>query len=48
MDKCCEGTDNTIIPPNGYDTTTNSKKSVFVKYDDDTFYPAYVVTYYEV
>jgi hypothetical protein len=41
----CEGVRNMSLPPHGFDTTTNSEEKVFVKYDDHTFYPEYVITY---
>ncbi|RZC41783.1 hypothetical protein BDFB_010479 [Asbolus verrucosus] len=33
----------TKIPPSGYDTTQNVKGTVIVKYEDDDFYPQYVI-----
>ena len=33
----------TVVPPTSFDTTANSKCSVIVKYDDDDFYPQYVI-----
>ncbi|RZC37644.1 PARP domain containing protein [Asbolus verrucosus] len=33
----------TTIPPTSYDTTRNTKNTVFVKYEDDDFYPQYVI-----
>ncbi|XP_063904823.1 protein mono-ADP-ribosyltransferase PARP12-like [Zophobas morio] len=37
------GDSSTVVPPAPYDTTTNCKDTVFVKYDDDDFYPQYVI-----
>lgn len=34
------------IPQGGFDTTTDNNYNVFVKYQDDEFYPEYVI-YYE-
>jgi hypothetical protein len=33
------------LPPYGFDTTCNVKGTVIVKYDDNTFYPEYLITY---
>lgn len=35
----------TIIPKNDCDTTTDRHKNVYVKYDDNTFCPSYVIYY---
>lgn len=35
----------TVVPPEPYDTTTNGRNTVYVKYDDDEFYPQYVIHY---
>jgi hypothetical protein len=35
----------TVVPPSGYDTTINSKGTVYVKYEDNEFYPQYVIHY---
>lgn len=35
----------TEIPPTSYDTTTNEQNTVLVKYEDDDFYPQYVIHY---
>jgi hypothetical protein len=32
-------------PKEGYDTTVGNSKSVYVKYDDNEFYPEYVAYY---
>ncbi|KAG5887199.1 hypothetical protein JTB14_016684 [Gonioctena quinquepunctata] len=40
------GDGNTIIPYGTADTTTNDKKSVYVKYEDNAFLPTFVI-YYE-
>ncbi|XP_018568944.1 TCDD-inducible poly [ADP-ribose] polymerase-like [Anoplophora glabripennis] len=40
------GAEDTVIPPLNCDTTTKENEHVFVKYEDNTFYPAYVI-YYE-
>ncbi|KAJ8934116.1 hypothetical protein NQ314_013575 [Rhamnusium bicolor] len=44
----CLGNKKTIIPPLCYDTTTNEKEQVLVKYEDNTFYPAYIIHYEDV
>ncbi|CAH0547866.1 unnamed protein product [Brassicogethes aeneus] len=46
VSKSCVGEKNTVVPKEPCDTTTKSNGDVFVKYDDFTFYPKYVV-YYE-
>lgn len=33
----------TSVPMEGYDTTTNSKFTVYVKYQDFEFYPEYIL-----
>ncbi|XP_056644227.1 uncharacterized protein LOC130450073 [Diorhabda sublineata] len=43
--ECCEGYKNMLVPHLGCDTSVNSKKEVFVKFDDNTFYPAYLIHY---
>lgn len=40
-----EGDGDTVVPPENYDTTVNSRRTVFVKYEDDDFYPQYVIHY---
>ncbi|RZC39353.1 PARP domain containing protein [Asbolus verrucosus] len=35
----------TVIPPKGFDTTRNHDGNVIVKYEDDDFYPQYVIHY---
>lgn len=37
------GKDDTLIPPGYFDTTTNAAKSVYVKYNDNDYYPYYIV-----
>ncbi|KAJ3648274.1 hypothetical protein Zmor_020088 [Zophobas morio] len=37
------GSSSTVVPPAPYDTTKNIKNTVIVKYDDDDFYPQYVI-----
>lgn len=44
--KTCVGGSMTVLPQAGYDTTINSKSSVYVKYDDNSFYPNYIIHYY--
>lgn len=39
------GNKNIDFPPFPYDTTTNFKKDVYVKYVDNEFYPAYIIHY---
>lgn len=41
----CFGDCSTEIPPESYDTTTNGRNTVFVKYEDDDFYPQYIIHY---
>lgn len=41
----CIGNINTKIPPINFDTTTNKKLMVYVKYEDNTFYPMYIIYY---
>jgi hypothetical protein len=43
--KCHEGGYGLKAPAKGYDTTTGNSKSVYVKYQDNEFYPEYVVYY---
>lgn len=47
VSKMCTGNNNTVIPPDGYDTTGRQNAHVIVKFDDNTFYPAYVIYYSE-
>lgn len=42
---CCEGYRNMLIPHLGFDTSVNKKKEVYVKYDDNSFYPSYLIHY---
>ncbi|CAH0560260.1 unnamed protein product [Brassicogethes aeneus] len=37
------GSHHTFVPNPGYDTTTNGKGTVYVKYEDAEFYPEYIV-----
>lgn len=37
------GTSETIIPADGYDTTEDDREIVAVKYNDNDFYPYYIV-----
>ncbi|XP_063905380.1 uncharacterized protein LOC135124329 [Zophobas morio] len=37
------GDSSTVVPPDPYDTTHKSAGTVFVKYEDDDFYPQYVI-----
>ncbi|XP_065168449.1 protein mono-ADP-ribosyltransferase PARP12-like [Atheta coriaria] len=39
------GTQFTKVPERGYDCTQNVKGDVIVKYDDDTYYPKYVIKF---
>ncbi|XP_044264578.1 protein mono-ADP-ribosyltransferase PARP12-like [Tribolium madens] len=39
------GNVSTTVPPELYDTTTNARNTVYVKYEDDDFYPQYVIHY---
>lgn len=39
----CLGDYSTVVPPAHIDTTTNDNLTVYVKYDDDTFYPEYIL-----
>lgn len=41
----CIGEKNMPIPPDNTDTTTNRKKTEYVKYDDNSFYPLYLIYY---
>lgn len=41
----CVGDKNMVIPPGTFDTTTRSKLQVYVKYEDNTFYPMYIIHY---
>lgn len=41
--KVITGSNLTILPPEGFDTTWNGKGTVYVKYEDDDFYPRYVI-----
>lgn len=41
----CKGDQLTVVPPGNMDTTGNSKRTVYVKYDDNTFYPKYIIHY---
>ncbi|XP_023012659.1 uncharacterized protein [Leptinotarsa decemlineata] len=41
----CLGAQHMNIPPKHYDTTTNEKEHVIVKYEDNEFYPAYLIYY---
>lgn len=36
---------NMVVPPQGFDSTVNQNGQLLVKYDDDEFYPAYVIWY---
>lgn len=33
------------IPPEKYDTSVNQDRKVFVKYEDDSFCPRYIIKY---
>lgn len=37
-----------VVPPHEYDSTKNENGQVLVKYDDNEFYPAFVVWYKNV
>jgi hypothetical protein len=39
------GQSDTVVPMESYDTTRNSPGTVIVKYEDDDFYPQYVIHY---
>ncbi|CAG9839184.1 unnamed protein product [Diabrotica balteata] len=39
----CRGNTNMTIPPYNFDTSTNDKQNVYVKYNDNTFYPTYLI-----
>lgn len=41
----CVGSNSIIVPYDDYDTTTNEKEDVIVKYDDFSFYPEYIISY---
>lgn len=41
----CVGNNQLLVPPSHFDTTTNSTLQVFVKYDDNSFYPQYIIHY---
>ncbi|XP_066255461.1 protein mono-ADP-ribosyltransferase TIPARP-like [Euwallacea similis] len=41
------GQNNTKLPQEPYDTTTDKNQRVYVKYDDSSFYPAYLIYYQE-
>jgi hypothetical protein len=41
----CIGHQNMIIPSNGTDTAVSPDGQVYVKFDDDTFYPAYLIRF---
>lgn len=45
--KSCQGSAGVSVPPGDCDTTTDHRQppQVFVKYDDNTFYPAFIVYY---
>ncbi|CAG9839155.1 unnamed protein product [Diabrotica balteata] len=42
---CCIGSANMKIPPFGYDTSVKENYHVYVKYDDNTYYPRYLIHY---
>lgn len=42
------GDHTTVLPPKGFDTTTNGKSSVYVKYDDNTFLPRFIIHYLDI
>lgn len=41
----CLGDQTMVLPPSNCDTTTKDDEHVFVKYEDNTFYPAYLIHY---
>lgn len=41
----CLGTKSMIIPPEGFDTSVKENRHVYVKYEDNTFYPSMVIHY---
>ena len=41
----CEGRQNMALPPPGYDTTQKKNGHVLVKYEDNEYYPEYIITY---
>lgn len=41
------GDEDTVLPDSGFDTTCNEKETVFVKYDDNDFYPEYCIFFEE-
>lgn len=41
----CIGNKDTVLPPANCDTTTKDNEHVLVKYEDNTFYPAYIIHY---
>ncbi|XP_074027470.1 protein mono-ADP-ribosyltransferase PARP11-like [Leptinotarsa decemlineata] len=43
--QCCLGDGNSEIPDGSADTTMNQKGTVYVKYEDNSYYPAYVIHY---
>lgn len=43
--KSHQGCQTLRIPFSGYDTTTDNYNQVYVKYNDDEFYPQYIVYY---
>lgn len=47
LGKIFQSANTLIIPPVGYDTTQINKGKDFIKFDDNEFYPAYVITYHE-
>lgn len=47
ISRACIGNNNVNVPPKNCDSTRNKYDDVFVKYEDNEFYPAYKITYYE-
>ncbi|KAJ8925710.1 hypothetical protein NQ315_009557 [Exocentrus adspersus] len=45
VNQSCQGDKDTVIPPFIYDTTTNDNGHVYVKYEDNAYYPAYIINY---
>ncbi|XP_050515962.1 mucin-21-like [Diabrotica virgifera virgifera] len=39
----CRGNSDMAIPPCNFDSSTNDQHNIYVKYDDNTFYPAYII-----
>ncbi|XP_072396687.1 protein mono-ADP-ribosyltransferase PARP12-like [Diabrotica undecimpunctata] len=39
----CRGNTDMAIPPYNFDTSTDDKQNVYVKYNDNTFYPTYLI-----